>query len=81
MIKIKVTNKIGVKINSFIQQYELDTGNKMTKTEIAKRLNVSRQSLQTLINTPNPTIESLLKIAYIINCSPLDLIEYQIMEK
>lgn len=69
MIQIMIINKI----KHQVELYQEKTGS--TKTFIAKELGVSRQALNILFNTPNPSIESLVKISLLINCKVDDLYE------
>jgi len=68
MIKIKVSNKIGAKIDEYIEK----TG--ATKTWIAKQLGYkTRQSLDGAINSVNPTIETIGLFSAFLNCKPEEL--------
>lgn len=74
MVDIKVINKIGEKIEA----YQEKTG--ATKTWIAKQARISKQTLNTIIRSENPTIESMIKIARVIDCDIKELFELEVVE-
>lgn len=71
-LEITIVNKIGEKI----EKYQEVTG--CTKAWLAEKIGVSRQTLNTIINSKNPTIETLHKIAYVLECNINDLYEVTI---
>lgn len=74
MIEVRIVNKIEEKIN----EKKIVTG--VTKSFIAEQIGISRQSLNILCKTPNPTIESLVKVSIAIGCDVTDLFEYEIVK-
>jgi DNA-binding XRE family transcriptional regulator len=74
-LEIIVHNKIGEKI----QEYQNRTGS--TKVWIANRMGITKQALNILINTNNPTIESLVKISCVLQCHIFDLYTYEILKE
>lgn len=73
-LQIKITNKIEEKVN----EYQERTG--ATKTWICKKLNISTQNLYKLFTSTNLTLETLIKISYILQCEIIDLFEYEVSE-
>ena len=71
-MQIKIKNKIEQKVN----EYQEKTG--ATKTWICKKLNMSTQNLYKLFSSNNLTLETLIKISYVLQCDITDLFEYQI---
>jgi DNA-binding XRE family transcriptional regulator len=74
MIEVKITNKIEEKI----KELQVKTG--CTKTWIAQQINVSKQTLQTIMKSQNPTIETLVKLSIILDCDMSELYETQIIQ-
>lgn len=76
MIEVKVINKIGERIEEYIER----TGT--TKTWIAKQMGYkSRQSIDGAILSSNPTAETLAKLSVILGCSLDDLIKVEVVSK
>jgi len=76
MIKIEVINKIGVKIDEYIN----NTG--ATKTWIAKQLGYkTRQSLDGAINSTNLTIKTIGLFSAFLNCKPEELYEIKVIKE
>lgn len=73
-MKIKITNKIEDKIT----EYQVKYGS--SRTWIANKAGISRQNLNSLENSDNPTIQSLARIAYALGCEITDLYECKIIE-
>ena len=71
-MQIKIKNKIEQKVN----EYQEKTG--ATKTWICKKLNMSTQNLYKLFSSNNLTLETLIKISYVLQCDITDLFEYQV---
>lgn len=71
-IKITLTNMI----EEMIDKKQEETG--MTKSWLARQLGISRQALNILIRTPNPTVESLIKVSHVLQCKIDDLIYYEV---
>jgi len=67
MIKVIVANKISEKINEFQKKYG------SSRAFIADKIGISKQSLNALEKSDNPTIQSLEKIAYVLECKVEDL--------
>lgn len=74
MIEVKIINKIGKKIDEYIKKYG------SSKSWIAKQIGISRQSLNTIIKSQNPTIETLEKLSVILNCSIEELYDKEIKQ-
>jgi len=72
IMQIKIKNKIEQKVN----EYQEKTG--ATKTWICKKLNMSTQNLYKLFSSNNLTLETLIKISYVLQCDITDLFEYQV---
>jgi len=73
-MKIKITNKIEERINEYQAKYGT------SRTFIANKAGVSRQNLNSLEKSDNPTIQSLEKIAYALDCKITDLYECKIIK-
>jgi len=73
-VKIKITNKIEEKINEYQRKYGT------SRTFIANKAGISRQNLNSLEKSENPTIQSLEKIAYALDCKITDLYECKIIK-
>ena len=73
-MKIKITNKIEEKINEYQRKYGT------SRTFIANKAGISRQNLNSLEKPENPTIQSLEKIAYALDCKITDLYECKIIK-
>lgn len=73
MVEVKIENLINDKIN----EYRAKNG--ATKTWIAEKIGIPKQSLYILCTTQNPTIESLIKVAYVLGCEVSDLYRYEII--
>lgn len=72
MIEVKIINKIGEKIDEYISNYG------SSKSWLAKQIGISRQSLNTIIKSQNPTIETLEKLSVILNCDIKELYDKEI---
>jgi DNA-binding Xre family transcriptional regulator len=72
MVKVTIINNIDKKINEHKKLYGT------TKVWVAEQIGITRQSLNILINTKNPTIESLEKVAFVLKCDVKDLYECNI---
>lgn len=75
MIEVKITNRIEDKINEYIKKH----GTK--KSWIAEQIGMLPQTMNKIIKKDNMTMETLLKFAYILECNPEDLYEYEIRKK
>lgn len=76
MVEVKVTNKIGIKIDEYIKE------NGSTKTWIANQLGYkTRQSLDGAINSTNPTIGTIGMFAAFLKCKPEDLYEIEVINE
>lgn len=71
-LEITIVNKIGEKI----EEYQEVTG--CTKAWLAEKIGVSRQTLNTIINSNNPTVGTLHKVACVLECDITDLYEVTI---
>lgn len=69
-----ITNNITNKINEFQKQYGA------TRTFIANKAGITRQNLNSLEKSENPTIQSLARLAYALDCEIKDLYECKIIE-
>jgi DNA-binding XRE family transcriptional regulator len=69
-INIIFHNKIRDKIN----EYKSKTG--ASRTFIADKMGISRQSLNALEDSNNPTMQMLIKLAVVIDCEVNDLYSY-----
>lgn len=67
---VVIINKINEKLIVYQKQ------NKLTKTDIANQLNISRQRLSNILKADNLQVIVLVKIALLLNCKLDDLIEY-----
>lgn len=74
MVEVKVINKIGEKIDEYVQKYG------SSKSWIAKQINVSRQTLNTIINSQNPTIETIVKLSVVLDCDYAELFDTEIVQ-
>jgi DNA-binding XRE family transcriptional regulator len=74
MIEVKIKNKIGEKLEEYQKQYG------SSKTFIAKKLGVSKQTLNTICQSENPTIQTIAKMAVALNCPMEDLYEVEMYE-
>lgn len=74
MLKIEITNKISEKINEFQKKYG------SSRTFIAYKMGISRQSLNALEKSDNPTIQMLERLAYVLQCDVKDLYQVNITE-
>jgi DNA-binding XRE family transcriptional regulator len=59
-----------------IEEYRKTHGS--TKTWIANKAGISRQTLNSLETTDNPTIQVLYKLAYALDCKIGDLYKYDL---
>lgn len=66
-------------IDKRLSEYKDRTGE--SKVEVSKKLNISKQGLDNLINSKNPKTESLIKVSHVIGCKPEDLYSYKIVEE
>jgi DNA-binding XRE family transcriptional regulator len=69
-INIIFHNKIRDKIN----EHKSKTG--ASRTWIADKMGISRQSLNALEDSNNPTMQMLIKLAVVIDCEVYDLYSY-----
>lgn len=74
MVQVKITNKIGEKVEWHIQK------NGSTKAWIAKQIGVTRQALHTIINSQNPTIETIVKLSVVLDCDYTELFDVEIIK-
>lgn len=74
MIEVKIINKIGEKIDEYITKYG------SSKSWLAKQIGISRQSLNTIIKSQNPTIETLEKLSVILNCDIKELYDKEVKQ-
>ena len=72
MIEVKIVNKIGIKINEYMQKHG------SSKTWIAKQIGITRQSLNTIIKSQNPTVETLEKLSVVLDCDIDELYDKEI---
>lgn len=73
MIEVKVINKIEDKVNEYIN----NTGS--TKTWIAKQIGVAKQTLNTIMKSQNPTIETMVKLSVLFDCDISELYDTEII--
>ena len=74
MVQVKIINEIGDKID----EYRSKTG--ATKTWIAKKLGVSKQTLNTIIKSQNPTVATIIKLSVVLDCDISELFDMEIMQ-
>lgn len=74
MMKILFVNKVKEKIEEFQKEYG------SSKTWIANKAGMTRQTLNSLENVDNPTVQSLIRLAYALNCSVNDLYYFEIVD-
>lgn len=74
-ISVQFNNKITEKINEFQKKYG------SSRTFLARRIGISRQSLNALENSDNPTIQMLVKLAEALECNVTDLYDVKICEQ
>jgi DNA-binding XRE family transcriptional regulator len=72
---VNFDNKITEKIKEFQKKYG------SSRTFIANKMGISRQSLNQLENSENPTIIMLLKLAHVLECQVTDLYNVEILEQ
>jgi len=72
-IEVVFHNKIRDKIN----EYKKNNGT--SRTFIANKMGISRQSLNSLEDSNNPTIQMLIKLAVVLDCEVKDLYNYDIL--
>jgi len=65
-----------MKINKKIEEYQEKHG--ASKTWIAKKLDMSKQRLDQIIDGDNITLKLLIKIALFLDCDIRDLYDYEI---
>ena len=75
MIEVEIVNKIAEKI----EEYQNRTG--ATKTWIAKQMDLSNSRLYELINARVLRIDTLVKVAFVLQCEVSDLYEYKVTRK
>lgn len=75
MIEVEIVNKIGEKI----EEYQARTG--ATKTWIAKQMDLSNSRLYELINAKVLRIDTLAKVAFVLDCTVEDLYEAKVTRK
>lgn len=75
MIEITVVNKIGDKLKEHKQKYGI------TKTFVAERAGITKQTLNTIANSENPTIVTMARIAYALDCNMDELFEVKIKQR
>ena len=73
-MKIRIINKIEEKVN----EYQVKTG--ATKTWIANKAGITRQNLNSLEKSDNPTVQSLERLAYVLGCKITDLYECKLID-
>lgn len=66
------------KITEKIEQFQEKYGS--SKTWIANKAGMTRQNLNSIENVENPTIQSLIRIAYALDCNINDLYYFEIIE-
>jgi DNA-binding Xre family transcriptional regulator len=71
-MKVIIINKIDDRIKIFCEN------EKLKKTDVAAMLGFSKQNLEKICNSPNPTLMSLIKVSIAIGVRPSDLYEYKI---
>jgi len=74
-IKVEIINTIEAKINEHKRKFGT------TKSWVANRIGVTRQSLNILFASKNPTIESLEKIAHVLKCDIKELYKSKITDE
>lgn len=74
MVKIEVTNNITNKINDFQKKYG------SSRTFIANKIGISRQSLNSLESADNPSIQMLERLAFVLECSVDELYQAIVTE-
>lgn len=72
-IRILFFNKIRDKIN----EHKSNTG--ASRTFVAEKMGISRQSLNALEDSSNPTIQMLIKVATVLGCDVDDLYSYKVI--
>ena len=73
-MQVRITNKMSEKINEFQEI------NGATRTWIANKAGMSRQTLNSLEKSDNPTIQSLERIAFALKCKVTELYECKIIK-
>jgi DNA-binding XRE family transcriptional regulator len=71
-INIFFHNKIRDKIN----EHKSKTG--ASRTFVAEKMGISRQSLNALEDSNNPTVQMLIKLAVVLGCKVDDLYSYDV---
>jgi DNA-binding XRE family transcriptional regulator len=74
MVRVMIVNRISEKIDEFQEKYG------SSRTFVAKKAGISRQNLYILEKSDNPTIQSLVKIAYVLGCKTEDLYISKVVE-
>ncbi len=74
VIKVKLKNNI----NDMLDKHKEEYGS--SRTFIAEKMGISRQSLNSLAKSMNPTYLLLVKLAYILKCDVKNLIKTEIDE-
>lgn len=70
--KLTIINKIGEKID----EYQTRTG--ATKTWLAEKMGISKQRLHLIAKSDNLTIETLIRIAWVLDCRVSELYDYEV---
>lgn len=73
MIEVRVINKIPQKVEEYINKHG------STKTWLANRLNITKQTLNTILKSQNPTIETLIKMSVLLDCDITELYNAEII--
>jgi DNA-binding Xre family transcriptional regulator len=73
-MEIKIVNKI----NQRLDEYKKQTG--VSKTFVAKQMNMSKQNMYQIFKTTNLSLETLIKFSIILKCNITDLFEYKIVD-
>jgi DNA-binding Xre family transcriptional regulator len=75
-VRINIKNCVADKVESYIKE------NNISKASLAEQIGISRQALNILLKTNNPTIETLIKLAIVMDCEVVgDLIKYEIISE
>lgn len=69
---IVIINKVKEKIEEFCKE------NNVSKGWVAEKLHITKQALSDYFKSPNPKLDTLVKISILINCNLLDLFDYEV---
>jgi DNA-binding XRE family transcriptional regulator len=72
---IVYNNRVAEKIEEFQKKHG------SSKTWIANKAGMSKQTLNSIENINNPTVQSLIRLAYVLNCKVEDLYSYDLYEQ